>query len=517
MEMMVVMLVVAIVMALSAPMITKKTSGAGAGSCLWTSLTGGNIGFNANQDAVSAVIGGNNSEITAMGANVPKLTIATNGNYPQIGFLHSDIPVGTLNIINGQGIALGNYSVANKANAIAIGNNTNSLGNNTMTIGYGANARGNYSISIGTQSMSGNDTTEKDISIGYAAHTNDAGHAIAIGESANSARSYGGVAIGYMAKSENTYLGRGVAIGASCQANECATALGSSASATGSRTTAIGFSPSASGTGSVSIGYLTTANKTASVAIGYATTAKHNNSIAIGYTATTTASNQIVLGNSKTSVYIPGKLIVGNYSFLGINVPNGTSSVWLQATKGTGSYGHGWVYDSEETGHAFENTKDFSLSTAMSYSSDKRLKDIIGENLDAMDKINRIKVYNYTFKKDDLKTPHVGVIAQELQKVFPNAVTKDENGYLQIRHEDMFFTMINALKELDAKIKQIAIQLADNIKIVASDSEKIRDLTIRVNNQDKEIKAQNKKLLSQEKEIAALKKEIADLRKIVNK
>ena len=80
MEMMVVMLVVAIVMALSAPMITKKTGGAGAGSCLWTSLTGGNIGFNANQDAVSAVIGGNNSEITAMGANVPKLTIATNGN-----------------------------------------------------------------------------------------------------------------------------------------------------------------------------------------------------------------------------------------------------------------------------------------------------------------------------------------------------------------------------------------------------------------------------------------------------
>ena len=67
----------------------------------------------------------------------------------------------------------------------------------------------------------------------------------------------------------------------------------------------------------------------------------------------------------------------------------------------------------------------------------------------------------------------------------------------------MFFTMINALKELDAKIKQIALQLADNIKIVASDSEKIRDLTIRVNNQDKEIKA--------------LKKEVAELRKIVNK
>ena len=65
----------------------------------------------------------------------------------------------------------------------------------------------------------------------------------------------------------------------------------------------------------------------------------------------------------------------------------------------------------------------------------------------------------------------------------------------------MFFAMINALKELDAKIRQIATQLADNIKIVTSDNAKIRELTIRVNNQDKEIKA--------------LKKEVADLRKVI--
>ena len=120
-----------------------------------------------------------------------------------------------------------------------------------------------------------------------------------------------------------------------------------------------------------------------------------------------------------------------------------------------------------------------------------------------MDKINRIKVYDFAFKKDDMKTPHVGVIAQELQKIFPNAVTKDENGYLQIRHEDMFYTMINALKELDARIKQIAEQLADNIKVVTSDSAKIKDLTLRVNQQDKEIKA--------------LKKEIAELKKAISR
>ena len=192
--------------------------------------------------------------------------------------------------------------------------------------------------------------------------------------------------------------------------------------------------------------------------------------------------------------------MVGHYTFLG----SSTSSfgTYIREAYKNKSIARFYITTPSDDGNKMR--ADFpGLPGGISGYSDRRMKDIIGENLDAMDKINRIKVYDFTFKKDDLKTPHVGVIAQELQKVFPNAVTKDENGYLQIRHEDMFFTMINALKELDAKIKQIALQLADNIKIVASDSEKIRDLTIRVNNQDKEIKA--------------LKKEIADLRKVISK
>ena len=71
-------------------------------------------------------------------------------------------------------------------------------------------------------------------------------------------------------------------------------------------------------------------------------------------------------------------------------------------------------------------------------------------------------MFNYTFKKDKNKTPHVGVIAQDLQKVFPDAVTKGEDGFLRIRLEDMFYAAINAIKELatrmdrnEQKIKQL--------------------------------------------------------------
>lgn len=39
-----------------------------------------------------------------------------------------------------------------------------------------------------------------------------------------------------------------------------------------------------------------------------------------------------------------------------------------------------------------------------------------------------------------------------MQKVFPDAVKKGKDGFLTIRFEDMFFAMINAIKELDTRL-----------------------------------------------------------------
>ena len=59
-------------------------------------------------------------------------------------------------------------------------------------------------------------------------------------------------------------------------------------------------------------------------------------------------------------------------------------------------------------------------------------------------------------------------MAQDLQKVFPDAVTKGEDGYLRIRWEDMFYAVINAVKELDNKIAEIANNIT---RLNASDEE----------------------------------------------
>lgn len=139
--------------------------------------------------------------------------------------------------------------------------------------------------------------------------------------------------------------------------------------------------------------------------------------------------------------------------------------------------------------YSTSQTKCSSLSNAFgTYSSDRRIKNIGYKNNDGLDKITQLNIYNYTFKDDAKKKPHVGVIAQELQKIFPNSVAQDKNGYLKIRWDEMFYAAINALKELNAKITKL-IKEATDLETQISKMEKenaelnaqVEALTLRVN------------------------------------
>ena len=102
--------------------------------------------------------------------------------------------------------------------------------------------------------------------------------------------------------------------------------------------------------------------------------------------------------------------------------------------------------------------------------SDRRLKNVGDEFTAGVNELSKLDFFHYTFKKDESKTPRVGVIAQDLQKVFPDAVTKGDDGFLRIRWEDMFYAAINAIKELNTKITEIANNLMNtNAKVEEQD------------------------------------------------
>ena len=130
-----------------------------------------------------------------------------------------------------------------------------------------------------------------------------------------------------------------------------------------------------------------------------------------------------------------------------------------------------------------------------SFYSDRRLKNVKGENKAGLEEVRKLKVFDYTFKKDENKTPRVGVIAQDLQKVFPDAVTKGEDGYLRIRMEDMFYAVVNSVKELDKlvqglvnDVKQILEKLTAYDKEIQSLKQENAELKARIDKLEKLIK-----------------------------
>ncbi len=85
--------------------------------------------------------------------------------------------------------------------------------------------------------------------------------------------------------------------------------------------------------------------------------------------------------------------------------------------------------------------------------SDKQLKDINGDYEKGLDEIVKLHTVKYKYKKDNtLDLPsneeYVGFIAQEVQAIFPEAVSKSENGYLDLNVNSINIAMVNAIKEL---------------------------------------------------------------------
>ena len=146
----------------------------------------------------------------------------------------------------------------------------------------------------------------------------------------------------------------------------------------------------------------------------------------------------------------------GNADVAMLGFSDGTNDVRL--TDG----GRGYLTHFNERG-AF---KQPDRNSNVFFKSDRRLKYVGKEFTSGLDKIRQLKVFNYTFKKDEKKTPHVGVIAQDLQKVFPDAVKKGTDGFLQIRFEDMFYAVINAIKELDSRVTALEKENAELKKML---------------------------------------------------
>lgn len=113
----------------------------------------------------------------------------------------------------------------------------------------------------------------------------------------------------------------------------------------------------------------------------------------------------------------------------------------------------------------------FSAGAGTATSSDRRLKENIREITYNKD-FDKITAYRYSFK--GRKEEKVGLIAQDLEKVLPEALIKDENGYYAIDTYPVISMLVTANKE---RVKE-RDELKEEIKSL---KEEIRELREEIN------------------------------------
>jgi len=93
------------------------------------------------------------------------------------------------------------------------------------------------------------------------------------------------------------------------------------------------------------------------------------------------------------------------------------------------------------------------------YSSDRNLKNDVIKIDTALDKIETISGYEFTWNKliDDHRvgTKDYGVLAQELEEILPHAVDINNRGYKTVNYNSLIPLLIEAVKELSGRVKEL--------------------------------------------------------------
>jgi hypothetical protein len=102
-----------------------------------------------------------------------------------------------------------------------------------------------------------------------------------------------------------------------------------------------------------------------------------------------------------------------------------------------------------------------SGATSWVTASDTRFKDIIEPIVNAVDKVNTLSAVIYSFKDDETAERRVGLIAQELLAVLPEAVhvPKKEEEMMGVRYTETIPLLVAAIKEQSALITQLTARI----------------------------------------------------------
>jgi hypothetical protein len=87
--------------------------------------------------------------------------------------------------------------------------------------------------------------------------------------------------------------------------------------------------------------------------------------------------------------------------------------------------------------------------------SDARVKENIKTIDNALEKTTKLRGVSYTRNDIEDKSTKIGVIAQEVLEVLPEVVSKDDEGKYSVSYGNIVGVLIEAIKELEARVKEL--------------------------------------------------------------
>jgi len=150
------------------------------------------------------------------------------------------------------------------------------------------------------------------------------------------------------------------------------------------------------------------------------------------------------------------------------------------------------------------NTGTITFSVAAGIHSDKRFKKNISALTGTLNKLSLIEGVSYDMRIDEFpnmsfsKNKQIGFIAQDLEKVYPELVRTDEQGYKSVTYATMTPILVQAIKELTQEVNL----LKNKVDTLSSEN--------------KNLSTENKNLSTEVKSYKNLEEELFQMRKLLD-
>jgi trimeric autotransporter adhesin len=298
---------------------------------------------------------------------------------------------------------------------------------------------------------------------------------------------YSNVAIGVRALFNNTSQSNLVAIGDSALFSNTTglynTAVGSKSlfSNTGFNNTAIGYHAlysNVAGNSNSALGYLAnTGNFSNATAIGANSQADCSNCLVLGSVNTINgATSNVNVGIGETNPGFPLNFSSSFGDKISVDVNSGDHSGFgiqpqlfqMYTRQKTDDIVFGWgnSFGFNET-MRIQGNGNAVLQGTLTQLSDVRLKKDISPIQNSLQKIIQLNGYSYHWKNEQSDSSlQIGVLAQEVQKLFPDLVKEDSKGMLSVNYSGLIPVLIESVKEQQQLIEKQQKQIDDLKKLV---------------------------------------------------